>query len=78
MGLIFSCSTLKKIEKDYPSDNIVEEIVEEVIKDKTGIDIDLSPLVLKNLNPNEDTFAQLVFSQEGYKSRSQREALERE
>lgn len=27
----------------YPQDNIVEEIAEEVVKNKTGIDIDFSP-----------------------------------
>lgn len=29
--------------KYYPQDNVVEEVVEEVIKDKTGMDIDLTP-----------------------------------
>ena len=29
--------------KNYPQDNIVEEIVEEVIDKETGLDIDLSP-----------------------------------
>lgn len=32
-----------KIWKNYPQDNIVEEIIEEVIEGKTGLDIDLSP-----------------------------------
>ena len=27
----------------YPSDNIVEEIGEQIIKDETGLDLDLSP-----------------------------------
>ena len=35
-----SCS---KIWTNYPSDNIVEEIVEDIIESKTGLDIDLSP-----------------------------------
>lgn len=30
--------------KSYPQDNIAEEIVEEVIEAKTGLDLDLSPL----------------------------------
>lgn len=34
-----SCEMLKK----YPQDNIVEEIVEDVIRSETGIDVDLSP-----------------------------------
>ena len=35
-----SCSAVK----NYPSDNIIEEFVEAVIEDKTGIDIDLTPM----------------------------------
>lgn len=38
--LVLSSCTLFK---DYPQDNIVEEIAEEVIEAKTGLDIDLSP-----------------------------------
>lgn len=34
-----SCALLK----DYPQDNIVEEIVEDVIQKETGVDLDLSP-----------------------------------
>ncbi len=30
--------------KNYPHDNIIEEIVEEVIQQKTGLDIDLTPM----------------------------------
>lgn len=46
LGLMFltSCSILKK----YPQDNIVEEIAEEVIEMKTGLDIDLSPFSPEN------------------------------
>lgn len=29
--------------KDYPEDNIVEEVVEDIIEHETGVDIDLSP-----------------------------------
>ena len=29
--------------KDYPQDNIVEEKVEDLIQEETGLDIDLSP-----------------------------------
>lgn len=32
----------------YPQDNFVEEIVEEVIKEEIGIDIDLSPKSKEN------------------------------
>ena len=37
-----SCSTIKETVKSYPSDNIVEELCEEIIEYKTGKDIDLS------------------------------------
>lgn len=36
---LYSCNSLK----NYPQDNFVEEIVEDVIEEKTGLDIDLSP-----------------------------------
>ena len=36
-----SCNT--RFGKSYPQDNIVEEIIEELIESKTGLDIDLSP-----------------------------------
>ena len=42
LGGISGCTFLKSY--DYPDDNLVEEIVEEVIEDRTGIDVDLSPL----------------------------------
>ena len=34
-----SCDTLKS----YPEDNFFEEVIEKVIEEKTGADIDLSP-----------------------------------
>ena len=34
-----ACSVLQ----DYPQDNVVEEIVEEIILAECGVDIDLSP-----------------------------------
>jgi hypothetical protein len=37
--LFTGCSALKH----YPEDNIVEEWAEEIIKNETGLDIDLSP-----------------------------------
>lgn len=37
------CLTSCQWWKNYPSDNIAEEIVEEIIESKTGMDIDLSP-----------------------------------
>ncbi len=51
LGIIISLTVLVgaavgcnwKIWKKYPQDNIVEEIIEEVIESKTGLDIDLSP-----------------------------------
>lgn len=36
----WGCNFLKK----YPQDNVVEEIVEEMIEQKTGLDLDFSPL----------------------------------
>ena len=36
-------ATAKVIEENYPSDNFVEEAVEQKIKDSTGLDIDLTP-----------------------------------
>jgi len=38
-AIVASCSYFSW----YPQDNVVEEIVEELIKKETGIDIDLSP-----------------------------------
>lgn len=38
--MLGSCSFLK----NYPQDNIAEEIVEDVIEKETGINVDLSPL----------------------------------
>lgn len=48
-GVIKGCKnptvdkTIKTINKAYPDDNVVEEMVEEKIEDITGLDIDLSP-----------------------------------
>lgn len=42
LALGFSLKSCQII-KHYPEDNIVEEMVEEVIKGKTGIGIDLTP-----------------------------------
>lgn len=42
--LIFSsCTLVKTWQKDYP-DNVVEEVVEDIIKSKTGVDVDLTPV----------------------------------
>ena len=38
-----SCTTIKSAIKAYPNDNPIEELVEDVIELKTGIDIDLTP-----------------------------------
>jgi len=39
MFLFAGCELVKK----YPQDNIIEEIAEEIIEQKTGLDIDLTP-----------------------------------
>lgn len=41
--LLTGCSKLMWWVKEYPSDNFVEEAIEDIIKDKTGLDVDLSP-----------------------------------
>ena len=41
--LIAIVSVIKRCWSGYEADNPVEEAVEEVIKEKTGIDIDLTP-----------------------------------
>jgi len=41
--LIIALSSCSKIWNSYPSDNIFEEITEEIIEYKTGSDVDLSP-----------------------------------
>jgi hypothetical protein len=41
--LISACSKINKIAEKYPQDNIVEEVVEKIIYEKTGLDIDLTP-----------------------------------
>lgn len=38
--------------KNYPKDNVVEELIEDMIKEKSGLDIDLSPICKKYFNPN--------------------------
>jgi hypothetical protein len=38
-----SCTSISGFIKNYPDDNIVEEYTEDIIKDQTGIDIDLTP-----------------------------------
>lgn len=40
--VISGCSSFGWM-KNYPQDNIVEEIIEEIIESKTGLDIDLTP-----------------------------------
>jgi hypothetical protein len=42
-----SCSHLQ----NYPSDNLIEEIVEEVIESQTGQEIDLSPFSPEKKSP---------------------------
>jgi len=43
LSLLLMCSSCTWLEKNYPQDNIVEEIAEEVLDVETGIDIDFSP-----------------------------------
>lgn len=46
IGLIFllsSCNSLFKWQTEYP-DNFAEEAIEDFIEDKTGYDIDLTPI----------------------------------
>lgn len=38
--LLFSCDSW---DENYPADNPVEEIAEQIIFQKTGLDLDLSP-----------------------------------
>jgi len=40
MGSLF---VVKKYYPAYKDDNVIEEFVEDVIKDKTSIDVDLTP-----------------------------------
>ena len=48
LALLLTISGCSKIWKDYPQDNIAEEVLEEVIEQKTGLDIDLSPETKEN------------------------------
>ncbi len=51
-GAIVGCNW--KVWKNYPQDNIVEEIIEEVIESKTGLEIDLSPSTPENYDPRQN------------------------
>jgi len=51
-GAVVGCNW--KVWKNYPQDNIVEEIIEEVIESKTGLDIDLSPSTPENYDPRQN------------------------
>jgi hypothetical protein len=37
-----SCSTMKEAVKNYPSDNPLEQLTQDVIKSQTGVDVDIS------------------------------------
>lgn len=54
--ILFSCSCTAI--KNYPQDNLVEEIVEEVIEYKTGLDIDLSPFSPEQKDKNPENLYQ--------------------
>lgn len=43
LGLTIAILLLKNYWPSYKDDNMVEEKIEDVIKDKTGIDADLTP-----------------------------------
>ena len=43
LALISACAFIDKTIDSYEEDNIVEELIEEVIEAKTGLDIDLTP-----------------------------------
>lgn len=43
LGLLMLCGCSHPWWKNYPEDNIVEEIVEDVIKQEWQLDLDLSP-----------------------------------
>jgi len=42
-AMLTSCGVIKFWQVDHP-DNFIEEVVEDVIEEKTGINIDLSPI----------------------------------
>ena len=42
LALLPSCDKMVKLQKDNP-DNVFEEIVESIIEETTGLDIDLTP-----------------------------------
>lgn len=48
LGLVFLLGACAQLRKNYPQDNIVEEIVEELIESKTGMDLDISPFSPEN------------------------------
>ena len=43
VGMLVCLSGCATWNKWYPADNIIEELAEEVIEAKTGLDLDLSP-----------------------------------
>jgi len=54
LGMLFcgviwlaSCESVERMIESYKDDNIIEEIVEEVIEQKTGLEIDLTPTTLE-------------------------------
>lgn len=46
--LIMLCISCNRILEKYPQDNFIEEIVENVIKQETNLDLDLSPFSPEN------------------------------
>lgn len=56
--MMTSCSLLKQ----YPNDNIFEEMIEGIIKKETGVDIDLTP----NSKEPEKNYENRAFSDIAY------------
>lgn len=56
IAAIFSLSScIKSIDlSKYPSDNIIEEGIEEILKETTSIDVDLSPFSSENPQDGKD------------------------
>jgi len=42
-GALFTGVTVKYFWPNYPDDNPVEEFAEKIIKDKTGMEVDITP-----------------------------------
>ena len=52
--LFCGCEQIKFLSEIYPDDNPIEEAVEEVIKEETGIDLDLSFTTPENVKSSDN------------------------